>query len=135
VLKGDHNSEQALNGIHRLRRVSGGNRGHIRSRDSSIRSQSFNSAPDFQKIFLSRFESTSHSLLTVIFFELGSRYSDYSRAWTTGVRFPVRDGNFPLVTASRPALVPSQSPIQLVIWISHRGLKLPGCSAYQLANI
>jgi len=52
-------------------------------------------------------------------------YFDKSVDWTTGVRFPVGAGIFLLATAPRPALGPTQPPIQWVPGVLSPGVKRP----------
>jgi len=47
----------------------------------------------------------------------------HNRGWTSGVRFPAGAGIFSIVTASRPAFAPTQSPMRWVLKDFSPGIK------------
>jgi hypothetical protein len=57
-----------------------------------------------------------------------SQFSDFAMDWTTGVQIPVGAMMrfFPFTTASRPALGPTQPPIQCIPGDSYTGGKAAG---------
>jgi len=54
-------------------------------------------------------------------------YRDQATGWTTGLRFPTGARTIPLAIASRPALRPTQHPIQWVTGALALGVEWLGC--------